>query len=90
VVYKYGLAPKFRGENLVIPTSRKFCREISKLSEAGNRWTSQDIFALDNDTDPKYTMNAWTNRGGWYTLPNGGHVAQCRHAWIEEVVTEVQ
>lgn len=90
VVYKYGLAPKFRGENSIIEGSRKFCREMIKMSDSGKRWTSEDIFALDNGTDPKYGLNAWSNRGGWYTLPNGGHVAQCRHAWIQEVVTEVQ
>jgi predicted transcriptional regulator len=87
VVYRYGLSFKFKGESIIIPTSREWCREISALSESGKRWTSEDIFSL---TPAETDINPWTQRGGWYTKPNTNiRLPQCRHAWIQELRTTI-
>ena len=87
VVYRYGLSFKFKGESIIIPTSREWCREISAESESGKRWTSEDIFSL---TPAETDINPWTQRGGWYTKPKTDiHLPQCRHAWIQELRTTI-
>ena len=87
VVYRYGLSFKFKGESIIIPTSREWCREISAESESGKRWTSEDIFSL---TPVETDINPWTQRGGWYTKPKTDiHLPQCRHAWIQELRTTI-
>ena len=85
VVYSYGLAPNFKGENEIIPTSRKFCREMIALSRSGKRWTSDAIFSLNPGED----INPWLQRGGWYTKPGTDvHVPQCRHSWVMSLIRE--
>ena len=81
VVYRYGLSFKFKGQPIIIPTSREWCREISAESESGKRWTSEDIFSL---TPAEKDINPWTQRGGWY-----GNLPQCRHSWIQELRTTI-
>lgn len=86
VVYRYGLSSEFKGKDEILETSHEFCKRIFRLSKEGKRWRSEDIFAMDNETDPKYGMNAWANRGGWYTRPNTEiHIPHCRHSWIQEL-----
>lgn len=84
VVYRYGLAPKFKGEDELIAGSRKFCTKLIGLSKGGKRWSSEDIFALDNGEEGQ---NAWVNHGGWYTKPNTDiHIPTCRHTWWRQLV----
>lgn len=86
VVYRYGLAPKFKGQDLVIPSTRDWCRKMVDLSEGGKRWKSEDLWQMENDMPSEYGMNAWRNRGGWLTESDGTHVPQCRHAWYRQLI----
>lgn len=83
VVYRYGLAPKFKNEDMLLPTSHEFCVKRVKESESGKRWKSEDLWQMENDFPG---MNAWLNRGGWYTEKDGTHVPQCRHAWYRQLI----
>jgi hypothetical protein len=86
VVYRYGLAPNFKGEDEIIPSTRDWCRKMVNRSHNGDRWKSEDLWAMKNDMPSKYGQNAWRNRGGWYTQPDGTHVPQCRHAWYRQLI----
>jgi len=87
VVYRYGLSSNFKGEPEILDTSHEFCKKIVKLSQEGKRWESADIFALDMGVEG---MDAWTNRGGWYTKPDTNvHVPHCRHSWIQQMVSVI-
>jgi len=87
VVYRYGLSFSFKNEEELISTSHPFCVKMVGLSKGGKRWESVDIFALNNGANKKYGMNAWDNRGGWYTKPNTDiHVPHCRHSWIQQLL----
>lgn len=86
VVYRYGLSLSFKNDPELLESSHPFCKKMIGLSKSGKRWESEDIFLLNNMTNKKYGMNAWTNRGGWYTKPNTEiHVPHCRHSWIQEI-----
>lgn len=86
VVYRYGLSLSFKGDPELLETSHPFCVKMIGLSKSGKRWESEDIFQLNNMTNKKYGMNAWTNRGGWYTKPGTDiHVPHCRHSFIQEI-----
>ena len=90
VVYSYGLAPNFKGQEEILPNgrTREWCEKMIKLSRT-RVWTSEEIFALDpNEFTPgSESINPWLQRGGWYTKPGTDvHVPQCRHAWIQKLV----
>lgn len=88
VVYRYGLSLSFKNDPELLESSHPFCVKMIGLSKSGKRWESSDIFALNNMTDKKYGMNAWTNRGGWYTKPNTDiHVPHCRHSFIQQIIS---
>lgn len=76
-------------------TSRKFCKEMMKLSEEKDGFTFEQIDSvklagLSNGFDE--VSNIWDYRGGFYTNPNTGETDPfCRHYWkakTYKVITE--
>lgn len=76
-------------------SSRKFCKEMMKLSDEKDGFTFEQIdrvklAGLSNGFDE--VSNIWDYRGGFYTNPNTGETDPfCRHYWkakTYKVITE--
>jgi DNA-binding MarR family transcriptional regulator len=81
LMYQYALNPAYSGP-AIIPTSRKFCRE---MIEAGKLYTSEEIQKIAS----KVEYDVWLYKGGWYHNPNTGETTpSCRHLWASVVVTK--
>jgi len=80
VRYEYALAPGIEGD-LIIPTSRDFCREVVRSNKVFSR---EDI----NQMSAELGYDVWKRRGGWYHNPNTDTTTpQCRHLWSSKVMT---
>lgn len=80
VRYQYALAPGIEGD-LIIPTSRDFCREVVRSNKVFSR---EDI----NQMSAELGYDVWKRRGGWYHNPNTDTTTpQCRHLWQQKVMT---
>ncbi len=80
VRYEYALAPGIEGD-LIIPTSRDFCREVVRSNKVFSR---EDI----NQMSAELGYDVWKRRGGWYHNPNTDTTTpQCRHLWSQKVMT---
>lgn len=80
VRYQYALAPGIEGD-LIIPTSRDFCREVVRSNKVFSR---EDI----NQMSAELGYDVWKRRGGWYHNPNTDTTTpQCRHLWSSKVMT---
>lgn len=80
VRYQYALAPGIEGD-LIIPTSRDFCREVVRSNKVFSR---EDI----NQMSAELGYDVWKRRGGWYHNPNTDTTTpQCRHLWSQRVMT---
>lgn len=81
VMYQYDLNPALPGP-AVIPTTRKFCRE---MINAKRLYTPTEIQAIAAKMD----YDVWLFRGGWYHNPQTGETTEyCRHIWKQVVVTK--
>lgn len=72
IVYEYDVAPG-EGE-LIIPTTRQFCRDVIKMHKVFTRKEIEDI-------SQEFGYSVWDYRGGYY-----GNRPYCRHIWVQEVV----
>ncbi len=79
VRYQYEKAPGIEGD-LLIPTSRDFCR---KIVESNKVFSREDI----NQMSAELGYDVWKRRGGWYHNPNTDTTTpQCRHLWQQKVM----
>lgn len=79
VRYQYDKAPGIEGD-LLIPTSRDFCRKIVESKKVFSR---EDI----NQISAELGYDVWKRRGGWYHNPNTDtNTPQCRHIWQQKVM----
>ncbi len=79
VRYQYEKAPGIEGD-LLIPTSRDFCR---KIVESNKVFSREDI----NQMSAELGYDVWKRRGGWYHNPNTDITTpQCRHLWQQKVM----
>lgn len=80
IVYHYDVAPGLG--DLLIPTSREFCRDLVGMNKVFSR---KDI----EDVSQEYGYDVWELRGGYYHNPKDGETTPyCRHIWTQEIVTE--
>ena len=80
VRYQYALAPGIEGD-LIIPTSRDFCREVVRSNKVFSR---EDI----NQMSAELGYDVWKRRGKWYHNPKTDVTTpQCRHIWAQKVMT---
>jgi len=80
VRYQYALAPGIEGD-LIIPTSRDFCREVVRSNKVFSR---EDI----NQMSAELGYDVWKRRGKWYHNPKTDVTTpQCRHIWSQKVMT---
>ncbi len=81
VRYQYEKAPNTKGD-IIIDTSREFCRSVVRVNRVYSR---EDINAMS----ALLGYDVWKRRGGWYTIPNSSpavHRPSCRHIWASKVV----
>lgn len=81
VRYKYEKAPNTKGD-IIIDTSREFCRSVVRVNRVYSR---EDINAMS----ALLGYDVWKRRGGWYTIPDSSpavHRPSCRHIWASKVV----
>jgi predicted transcriptional regulator len=81
VRYQYEKAPNTKGD-ILIPTSREFCRNVV---DANRVYSREDINAMSAILG----YDVWKRRGGWYTIPDSEpaiHRPSCRHIWASKVV----
>lgn len=81
VRYKYEKAPNTKGD-IIIDTSREFCRSVVRVDRVYSR---EDINAMS----ALLGYDVWKRRGGWYTIPDSSpavHRPSCRHIWAGKVV----
>jgi len=81
VRYKYEKAPNTKGD-IIIDTSREFCRSVVRVDRVYSR---EDINAMS----ALLGYDVWKRRGGWYTIPDSSpavHRPSCRHIWASKVV----
>ena len=83
VRYKYGLAAGIEGD-LVIDTTRDFCRQIAKSNRVYSR---EDINAMSTQLG----YDVWKRRGGWYHNPTlDVNTPQCRHIWQQQLLRRIK
>ena len=79
VRYQYEKAPGIEG-NILLETSRDFCRKIVESKKVFSR---EDI----NQMSSELGYDVWKRRGGWYHNPNTDTTTpQCRHLWAQKVM----
>lgn len=81
VRYQYEKAPNTKGD-IIIDTSREFCRSVVRVNRVYSR---EDINAMS----ALLGYDVWKRRGGWYTIPDSSpavHRPSCRHIWASKVV----
>jgi predicted transcriptional regulator len=81
VRYQYEKAPNTKGD-IIIDTSREFCRSVVRVNRVYSR---EDINAMS----ALLGYDVWKRRGGWYTIPDSSpavHRPSCRHIWASRVV----
>lgn len=89
--YKYKVRSDVPNKAPIIETSRDFCKELlqdGKLSDgkvgSDLYWSLSDI----NDLSAQEGYDVFEHTGGFYHNPNTGETtAQCRHEWVETIVT---
>lgn len=89
--YKYKVRSDVPDKSPIIETSRDFCKELlqdGKLSDgkvgSDLYWSLSDI----NDLSAQEGYDVFEHTGGFYHNPNTGETtAQCRHEWVETIVT---
>jgi predicted transcriptional regulator len=83
VRYKYDLAAGIQG-NLIIDTSRDFCRQIAGSNRVYSR---EDVNAMSTQLG----YDVWKRRGGWYHNPVlDVNTPQCRHVWKQELLRRIK
>jgi predicted transcriptional regulator len=83
VRYKYDLAAGIQG-NLIIDTSRDFCRQIAGSNRVYSR---EDINAMSTQLG----YDVWKRRGGWYHNPTlDVNTPQCRHIWVQQLLRRIK
>jgi len=81
IAYRYVRSQEAEGP-ILIPTSRKFCRDMVAFGEE-KVWTSEQIQAIAMRED----RNVWLRRGGFWTrAKTNTTTAYCRHAWESVIV----
>jgi DNA-binding Lrp family transcriptional regulator len=81
IMYRYAMNPALPGPP-VIPTTRKFCRE---LLSANKLYTPKEIEQIANQVD----YDVFLFRGGWYHNPQTDETTPyCRHIWEQVVVSK--
>jgi predicted transcriptional regulator len=81
VRYQYEKAPNTKGD-IIIDTSREFCRSVVRVNRVYSR---EDINAMS----ALLGYDVWKRRGGWYTIPDSSpavHRPSCRHIWASKVI----
>lgn len=78
-VYKYAERPDAPPAKT---GSRPFCQRMMQLSNAGHRYTREEI----NQISALAGRDVWTRRGGWYNHPTQGKRPFCRHYWVQSVI----
>lgn len=73
--YKYDWIAGFNDSDLV--TSRRFCKVMREMSNAGKSWSRSDIETLSE----RLGYSVWERRGGWY-----GDSYSCRHLWSSKLM----
>lgn len=81
VMYEYAKAPNVKGD-VVLPTTRDFCRRLIGLDRLYSRQEINNISATTG-------RDVWTERGGWYTA-KGSDVSTpyCRHVWQQVIAVK--
>jgi predicted transcriptional regulator len=83
VRYKYDLAAGIQGD-LIIDTSRDFCRQIAGSNRVYSR---EDINAMSTQLG----YDVWKRRGGWYHNPTlDVNTPQCRHIWQQQLLRRIK
>lgn len=78
VRYQYAKAPRVQG-NVVLPTTRDFCRELIQLDRL---YTRAEINLISSQVG----RDVWTERGGWYTKKGTDTATPyCRHIWQQVI-----
>lgn len=78
VRYQYAKAPRVQG-NVVLPTTRDFCRELIQLDRL---YTRAEINLISSQVG----RDVWTQRGGWYTKKGTDTATPyCRHIWQQVI-----
>lgn len=78
VRYQYAKAPRVQG-NVVLPTTRDFCRELIALDRL---YTRAEINLISSQVG----RDVWTERGGWYTKKGTDTATPyCRHIWQQVI-----
>ena len=78
VRYQYAKAPRVQG-NVVLPTTRDFCRELIGLDRL---YTRAEINLISSQVG----RDVWTERGGWYTKKGTDTATPyCRHIWQQVI-----
>ena len=78
VRYQYAKAPRVQG-NVVLPTTRDFCRQLIELDRL---YTRAEI----NMISAQVGRDVWTERGGWYTKKGTDTATPyCRHIWQQVI-----
>jgi DNA-binding Lrp family transcriptional regulator len=78
VRYQYAKAPRVQG-NVILPTSRDFCRQLIELDRL---YTRAEI----NLISAQVGRDVWTERGGWYTKKGTDTATPyCRHIWQQVI-----
>lgn len=79
VRYQYEKAPGIEG-NILLATSRDFCR---KIVESNKVFSRDDI----NQMSSELGYDVWKRRGGWYHNPKTDtNTPQCRHIFSQKVM----
>jgi hypothetical protein len=78
VRYQYAKAPRVQG-NVILPTSRDFCRQLIDLDRL---YTRSEINLISSQVG----RDVWTERGGWYTKKGTDTATPyCRHIWQQVI-----
>lgn len=81
VKYRYAKDPSAPGD-LIIPTTRNFCRDLIAMDKLFSRDEIEKLSAEEG-------YSVFLYRGGWYHNPDTGRTTPyCRHLWEQVVVKE--
>jgi hypothetical protein len=65
--------------NTAAHPSREFCKRLMSLDKVYSRSDIEQLSA-------RLGYSVWDRKGGWWTMPDGGHSPSCRHTWVSNIV----